>query len=153
MPFVYSIDAVGNLQQAIAKDRLTSYLSVTKGDVAQAIRLYERNALLSQGLYGVLQPLEITFRNSLHRVLSRDTGKPNWYDHLHLRFEEIESIRAAKDNLVRWHKTITPGRAVSELTFGFWTKLSNRTYEEDLWVPHLYEAFPHLRKPARATVF
>ena len=48
-----------------------------KGDLKIAIHLYERNTLFSQGLYGVLQPLEIAFRNSIHRVISRDTGKSN----------------------------------------------------------------------------
>ena len=35
---------------------------------------HERNTLFSQTLYGVLQPLEIAFRNSIHQVMTGHTG-------------------------------------------------------------------------------
>jgi Abi-like protein len=151
MPFVYSTDAIRNLELAIAKDRLGSYVAETKGDVQKAIILYEMNTLFSQGLYGILQPLEIAFRNSIHNVLGRGIGK-NWYDSFPLRHREAESVKEAKSHIARWSHAITPGRVVSELTFGFWTRLISRDYEKTMWVPHLHKAFPHLPKPDRAAV-
>lgn len=152
MPFVYSADALSNLHSTIARDRLASYISDAKGDVRKAIQLYERNTLFSQALYGVLQPLEIAFRNSIHVVLTGDTGHHDWYDRVALRFREQESVKEAKKKIMRWSHAITSARVVSELTFGFWTKLIGRDYEKALWVPHLYKAFPHLHKPDRLKV-
>jgi hypothetical protein len=153
MPFVYSSDAVSNLQVAISRERLYSYLADTNGDVVAALHRYERNTRLSQCLYGIIQPLEIAFRNSVHNVMSADTNRSNWYEYSPLRFAEIEAVKKAKTDITRWNHAITSSRVVSELTFGFWTKLINRDYEKGLWVPHLYKAFPHLQKPDRKTVF
>jgi hypothetical protein len=151
MPFVYNPDALGNLERAIARDRLAPYLADSKGDLGQAILMYELNTLFCQGLYGVLQPLEIIFRNSLHRTISVGTGKSNWYDFSLLRTREYESVKEAKANILRRSAAITPGRVVAELTFGFWTRLVSAEYEKTLWVPHLHKAFPCLRKPDRAS--
>ncbi len=153
MPFVYNPDALGNLERAIARDRLAPYLGDSKGDLGQAILMYERNTLFCQGLYGVLQPLEIIFRNSVHRTVSVGVGKSNWYDFSFLRTREYESVKEAKANIVRRNTAITPGRVVAELTFGFWTRLISAEYEKTLWVPHLHKAFPYLQKPDRARVF
>lgn len=153
MPFVYSADALGNLTRAISKERLSSYLAKTASDTFRAVQLYEWSTLLSQSLYGVIQPLEIAFRNSIHRILATGTGRSNWYEYSPLRYREIETVREAKANIVRWSRAITPGRVVAELTFGFWIRLISRDYEKSLWVPHLYKAFPHLRKPDREAVF
>jgi len=152
MPFVYSGNALDGLTQAIAKDRLSQYLTQANGNSMLALMLYERNTRLSQGIYGVLQPLEIAFRNAIHRVMSTDTGRSNWYKY-GLSYREAEAVKSAKNNLVRWHKTVTPGRMVAELTFGFWLRLLDTSYEKSLWVPHLYKVFPNLNKPDRATVF
>ena len=152
MPFVYSTDALSNLRDTISRERLFPYVRAAKGDLALAIGLYEHNTLLSQGLYGVLQPLEIAFRNSLHRALGQGIG-PDWYARAPLRPAALESVEDAKNKILRRAETITPGRIVAELNFGFWTFLISSEYEKTLWVPHLHKAFPHLHKPDRESVF
>jgi hypothetical protein len=153
MPFVYSSNALDVLSKTIAKDRLLQYITHSKGDIHKAMMMYERNTVLSQGLYGVLQPLEIAFRNAIHRVMTTDTGKSNWYYYAPLNYREDEAVKAAKANILRWSRAVTPGRMVAELTFGFWLRLLDTSYEKTLWVPHLYKAFPNLSKPDRATIF
>jgi hypothetical protein len=152
MPFVYSTDALSNLRDTISRARLSPYVQAAKGDLALAISLYEYNTLLSQGLYGVLQPLEIAFRNSLHRILGQGIGL-DWYKRAPLRTAALESINEAEKKILRRSETVTPGRIVGELNFGFWTFLISSEYEKDLWVPHLHKAFPHLYKPDREKVF
>lgn len=98
MPFVYSIDALGNLRDTISRARMSPYVMESKGDLALAVSMYERNTLLSQGLYGVLQPLEITFRNSLHRTLGLGIGL-DWYERAPLRAAELESVKEAKSKI------------------------------------------------------
>jgi hypothetical protein len=152
MPFVYSVDALSNLHDTISRARLAPYLRASQDNLAVAIELYEYNTLLSQGLYGVLQPLEIAFRNSLHNTLGKDLGL-DWYERKPLKPSTIDYVQDAKTNLRRRSETITPGKIVAEMNFGFWTLLVSSEYEKALWVPHLHKAFPHLHKPDRETVF
>jgi hypothetical protein len=152
MPFVYSTDALSNLRDTISRARLSPYVLASKGDLTLAINLYEYNSLLSQGLYGVLQPLEIAFRNSLHRTLGQGIGL-DWYERAPFRQAELDSIEDAKNKILHRSDAITPSRIVAELNFGFWTFLVSSEYEKKLWVPHLHKAFPHLHKPDREMVF
>jgi hypothetical protein len=80
MPFTYSLTALDGLDQALAVPRLTRYLAACKGDRQRAIQLYEYNTRASQIMFGVIQPLEIAFRNTVHRVLTNGLWRPNWYD-------------------------------------------------------------------------
>src|SRR5271168_4702034 len=152
MPFVYSTDALSNLRDAISRPRLSPYVIETKGDLLLAVRLYEHNTVLSQGLYGVLQPLEIAFRGALHRTLGQGIGL-DWYKRAPLRTAELKSVDEAEKQIARRSEAITPARIVAELTFGFWTHLLSMDYEKQLWVPHLHKAFPHLYKPDREKIF
>ncbi len=153
MPFVYSLDAQNALVDSLTKDRLTAYLSASKGNAYLAIQLYEYNTRVSESLYGVTQALEIACRNACHSRISKDTGSPCWYDSIGLDQKESQSVLDAKNNIQRWGKQVVPARVVAELTFGFWVRLFSPGYEKRLWVPHLYKAFPHLPKPARSRIF
>jgi hypothetical protein len=153
MPFVYSTDALSNLRETISRARLFPYMKAAQADLSMAIQLYEYNSLLSAGLYGVLQALEIAFRNSsLNKTLTAEIA-PDWCDRSPLRAGEIKSVKEAKDKIIRRNEAITPGRVVAELNFGFWTFLVSSEYEKILWVPHLHKAFPYLYKPDRDSVF
>lgn len=152
MPFVYSIDALSNLRDTITRPRLSPYVIQSKGDLGEAISLYERNTLLSQELYGVLQSLEIAFRGSVHGTLTKGIAS-DWYKRAPLRKAELDAVDEAEAKIVRRNEGITPARIVAELNFGFWTHLLSREYERNLWVPHLHKAFPHLQKPDRERLF
>lgn len=153
MPFVYTKDALDSLDQSISIERLASYMAAAKGDRHRAILLYDQNRQLSEGLYGLLQGLEVTLRNSIHRIMSADTARPDWYDRPQTLFQpENLAVAEAKAN-IPFGKPVTPGRVVAQLTLGFWVKLLGRNYEKTFWVPHLYKSFPHLRRPDRRQVF
>ena len=77
-------------------------------------------------MYGIIQPLEIAFRNSIHYVLTTDFGRPDWYDTGILEAPESESISSARSTLWRWRKPETPDRIVAELMFGFWVRLLSK---------------------------
>lgn len=129
------------------------YLNACKADRQAAVQLYEYNTLVSEGMYGVIQPLEVALRNSIHHVLQIDLGHNDWYDRVTLAAPEPRTIAEAKSNILRWGKSVTPGRVVAELTFGFWVRLVARKYEKSLWVPHLFKCFRNLKKPDRRAVF
>jgi hypothetical protein len=153
MPFVYTSDALNSLDQSISIERLASYLASANGDKQRALLLYDRNRLLSEGLYGMLQGLEVALRNSIHREMSADTGRSDWYDRPGTLFQPESGTVAEAKASIPAGKPMTPARVVAQLTFGFWVKLLGRNYEKAFWVPHLYKSFPHLRRPNRRNVF
>jgi hypothetical protein len=153
MPFVYSpyaLNAIGNL---LSSDRLNRYMLDSKGDKRLALILYERNTALSEGLYGVIQPLEIALRNSIHNIMRSAHANNEWYDKITLGTKEREAVDEAKKTIFRAVGMVTSGRVIAELTFGFWLRLLAPNYEKSLWVPHLYKCFPYLTRPDRRKVF
>jgi len=149
MPFTYSPTALGGLENVLTAPRLSRYLAFCNGNRQRAIQLYEYNTRISEAMYGIIQPLEISFRNSVHRILARDLGRLDWYDSGILQTQELESVSAARNSLWRWKKAESPDRIVAELMFGFWVKLLNRSYEKSLWVAHLHKCFPSGPRPDR----
>jgi hypothetical protein len=143
--FAYSDQEIASLELTLSSDRLRSYLIHSQGDMVAAIHLYEHNCDLSEALYGVLQGLEVALRNSIHTTLSANLGNVAWYDHIALLRQELEALQKAKSKLTFYRRPHTPGRVISELSFGFWTALCSRPYSQSLWIPHLHKAFPHKR--------
>ena len=153
MPFTYSPTALASLDRLLTTPRLSRYLADCHGDGQRAIQLYEYNIRVSEAMFGIIQPLEIAFRNAIHLVLATDLKRPDWYDMGLLQTQELESISAARNSLWRWKKTDSPDRIVAELMFGFWVKLLNRNYEKALWVTHLHKCFPFGPKPDREKTY
>ena len=56
--------------------------------------------------------------------------------------ESLEGLQKAKSKLIFYRRPLTPGRVISELSFGFWTALCSRPYSQSLWIPYLHRAFP-----------
>ena len=150
--FRYTPDQIAALELTISPERLSTYVGVAGGDKALAILLYERNILLSEGLYGVLQRLEVALRNAFHDAVAAGLGRRDWYDYAPFSAAESEAVTAAKRKLTQNSKPCTPGRVVAELSFGFWTALTHKRYARQFWDVHLYKAFPH-RRMSHKTAF
>jgi hypothetical protein len=145
LPFAYTSEELEKVKEALSEERLGPYLTLAGSDLRAAIRLYEQNTALSEALYGLLQGLEISLRNSMHRALSQGLSREDWYDSVAWRLAQQEQIDNAKDSLQKKAKPVTPGRMVAELTFGFWVGLTGPKYSVDLWEKHLYKAFPNAK--------
>jgi hypothetical protein len=126
--FGYSQEEMDRIEQSLSHERLGPYLSLAGGDLRRAIGLYERTTSLSEALYGLLQGLEVTLRNAMHRELSDGIGREDWYDAIKWQLAQQEQIASAKDSLSKKGKQITPGKMVAELTFGFWVGLIGPKY-------------------------
>lgn len=142
MTFDYGDEALDTLEKYISGERLAAYHRISRGDQWVALKLYEKNAQLSGALYPVIQGLEITVRNSIHNLMSDRLGTDQWYDRFAFGNSERAGLDDAKETLRGKGQPTTPGRVVSELTFGFWVKLTGRIYEAELWAPHLNRIFP-----------
>jgi hypothetical protein len=142
----YSDEVIAALEQSLSTDRLNSYILMAAGDRHKAILLHERNTRLSEGLFGVIQGLEIALRNRIHKALQSGIGAEDWYERVLLRESEVETLQFAKKTLLTKKKPISPPHIISQLNFGFWVRLTSGDYEKTLWVPHLYKVFPEKTK-------
>jgi hypothetical protein len=136
----------------ISRERLEPYLNYHKNDLSKAIAHYKSNILISESFYPLLAVLEIGLRNSIDYQLTKRFNDKEWYDNkdfvkIATRFQ-IDRISQARTNIYSEKKEITPGRIISELSFGFWTSLFDTKFEMTLW-KNLRLAFPNCPKNIR----
>ena len=120
--------------------------------------LYHRNVVLSESLYPILQLVEITFRNNFERYLTTKYGTTWFADpafQVRLKSFELKSLRDAQNKLSDADlafqrknprapaRTITSGRIVAELHFGFWTSLIANQYSGSFFGPAKRMLFPY----------
>jgi hypothetical protein len=140
--FEYADDALITIEKYISPERIAPYYALARNDKWIGIQLYERNCELSEALYGVIQGLEVTLRNSIHNLMTEKIGVADWYDRIGFDESEREAIDEAKQKIRERLSPVTPGRVVAELTFAFWVKQFASSYEKELWVKFLYRIFP-----------
>lgn len=128
------------LDELLSTERFGRYLAWAGGDREKAFELYALNTALSEALYTPMQMLEVALRNRFHAVLSDERGE-YWFDDPGLISVEHqrEQLAKARAGLQAEGKPITPGRVVASLTFGFWTAMLNKPYE-NLWQTVLHKA-------------
>jgi hypothetical protein len=147
-PFQYTDDVLRVFEKYLSPERLASYYALARGNRWVGIQLYERNTELSEALYGVIQGLEITLRNAIHNTMTAALGTPDWYDRFAWDASELAAVQKAKEKIQEKLLSITPGRVIAELTFGFWVKLTALPYEKSLWFKYLHQIAPKVRRKA-----
>ena len=159
-PFSYTDETLDELETALSRARLSTYLDAAGGDRERAIRLHAWNTAVGAAFYGPLQGLEVVLRNAMHRRLAACYG-PAWYDHPGAGLDRgaVVRVAGARSELARDEQREAPTRIVAMLSFGFWVSLlgpGGRTrdghkanYEMTLWRPALRGAFVHRVKLTR----
>ncbi|MGH2561360.1 MAG: hypothetical protein ACRDJH_20030 [Thermomicrobiales bacterium] len=143
---------VADLYPPISRARLERYRSGDGSDLDMVIN-YLWNSALGEALYCSLSAVEVTLRNTLHDTLTNHFGTSTWYDLRLLDYEQTNHVARAKAAVRGYGRQVTPGRVVSELTFGFWVTILSRNYDSRLWrgvqgAP-LKTAFPRIPKRLR----
>jgi hypothetical protein len=146
------MDSSRIVNRIISKERLEPYLKKHNNDLEKALNHYKINILISQSFYPILAVLEVGLRNSIDFQLSQKYNDDKWFDNhefvkIATRFH-IDRISQARTNIFSEKKEITPGRVISELSFGFWTSLFDVRFEMTLW-KNLRLAFPNCPKEIR----
>jgi hypothetical protein len=131
-----AIDDAGpfpGIEDTLSADRFGTYLGWAGGDRNKAVVLYTLNALLSESLYTPLHMFEVALRNRIHHVMSVVHGD-TWFDRPEHQANLIQAdmIAKARKELAEQGKADTPARIVAALTFGFWTAMLGKEYE-NLW--------------------
>ncbi|MES2560402.1 MAG: hypothetical protein V4590_11710 [Bacteroidota bacterium] len=118
------------LEQFVSPPRLDRYLVSCANSQDKAKRLYGANVLVSQAFYPILNLLETFLRNSINEKMSTHYSDAAWIINqktgfmadrsLGPNFTLRKQVLKAEANI---RGTITPGKIISEQTFGFWTSL------------------------------
>ena len=132
----------GEFQESVSNERLRPYLNRSPaGDHAQAFARYLWNLRLSESLYPSLQGTEIALRNSIHQAACEAFGDEYWF-RTKLIEREKETFLRLDSTLRTGTRGISPGRYVTEFSFGFWVGLFRGDYEQILWTRMLPSVFP-----------
>jgi hypothetical protein len=140
------------IEKIISKERLEPYLKRHYNDFEKAVSHYKANIEISESFYPMLSILEIALRNNFDFQLKRKFENDNWFENPEFikivsRFQ-IDRVSEARNNILREKKSITTGKIISELSFGFWTSLLDSKFEKTLW-KNIRLAFPNCPKNIR----
>lgn len=134
-----------SLRLSMSNERLAVYRE--ENDVA-VFSKYIHNIERNESIYPCIHLLEVALRNAIDRRLAALYGA-TWYDVI-LDPEEKNQVDDARQKIRRKGRPETPGRVISELTFGFWTySLFKRRYDQRVWHRIIRDVFPTLRNRDR----
>ena len=151
-------DIAQKLRLSLSNERLDAYESRAPGDGdLDTFCHYVWNLSLSESLYPVLCCVEVALRNSIHEAAKAHFGRENWFDDskiINAPFA-VGGLAKTKATLHSQQKALDTHRIVAELTFGFWTSLLERRYEQILWPSIIKAAFPNMprRKRTRQNLY
>lgn len=147
-----------SLEKAISASRLSTYRTlISSTSNTKVIENYIYNAKISENFYMLLQNLEVTLRNAIYDsydsfgfrraifdLRNSNTSNRRNYNreyHSHACWRMIGTV---KHHLVQSCITPTDGKIISELNFGFWTKLLEENhYKTILWRQIFRLVFPY----------
>ena len=140
------------IEKIISAERLQPYLRHHSENFDKAVEHYKANIEISEAFYPLLAILEIGLRNNFDYQLKRKYNDENWFENhdfikIVSRFQ-IDRVSEARNAILRKKKTITYGKVISELSFGFWTSLLDAKFDNTLW-KNLRHAFPNCPKKIR----
>lgn len=148
----------GWIYEWLSEPRWSRYLHACNGDPERALELYEANTRVAGAVMHDIAHIEVAIRNAFDRMLTASCeGEEHWLfnkrspvripllgkrngEDQDLNERNRQKISEAKGRLKG--KTVHPGQVVAELSFGFWTHLTDSGHEKSLWVPYLHKAFP-----------
>jgi hypothetical protein len=138
------------IERILSGERFRRYKAAARDDIALAIELYQINIEVSECVFGVLHLAEVCIRNSMHSALANYIGTPEWFrigTVLPRTRKPIPYTAPMRDMVSKGIRSAghaaSPGKIVAELTFGFWTNLLSSKFQQPLWIPCLYKAFPN----------
>jgi hypothetical protein len=119
-------------------------------DSNYALRLYVWNARICESFYLPQQLLEVALRNALHPVIVSRYGA-SW--HTSIGFISAITHKAKgelNDVVVRERGKrgagFTIDHVIAGLSFGFWTNLLTKSFENNFWAQGMLQTFPHAPK-------
>lgn len=147
-----------DIETWLSAPRYKRYLEIAGNDDALAFELYLWNIGLAQAVLRDVSFFEVALRNAYDRAISN-----NWNGNDHWLFDDASPVRRpilrtnkrgkVKDANRLNRNTIdhlasnlghspSPDKVISNLTFGFWAHMTDKSHERDLWIPSIHTAWP-----------
>lgn len=145
-------------EQWLSPARLSPYFEVCGRDPELALDLYLWNVGLCQVLVADFSHFEVALRNAYDRTLCVNwNGRDYWLldDSSPVRTpimrlsksKQLLDVNVANRKAIsqaqnRCYDPSNPNQVISNLMMGFWSHLTDRSRERDLWIPYLHNAWP-----------
>lgn len=114
------------LETALAVERLDAFRQDGASDLVTLSR-YLWNMAICESLYSPLQMAEVALRNAIHSHFSERFSTEVWYKTSDLLLPWQNDLVAKAMKKLQGHgTTVSPGKVVAELHFGFWTGFFNK---------------------------
>ncbi|MCC7279718.1 MAG: Abi family protein [Chromatiaceae bacterium] len=122
-------DFFRKIENILHEERIDAYRQ-DGADPALTLARYSLNMALGESLYPALQFAEVALRNAIHRAMTTRCQTDDWFDTADNRLTPWQKtqVSEARKALTDHRKSITPGRMVAELNFGFWTGFFNKAH-------------------------
>jgi hypothetical protein len=123
-----------SVRGSISDQRLDAYRQSHTDTDVDLLGRYLWNTALCEALYPTLQNLEIALRNNIYNATQISFDNCNWLDDPDILVaQQLKSVAKAKREILNSGRNATIGRVIAELTFGFWTSLFDRKYDQIFW--------------------
>jgi len=123
------------LDRFISNDRLSVYTDLEQ---------YKQNLRFSKNYYIPLSVLEVALRNSIDFHLSTKLGTDWINDDAFLQKDSISFRVEAISKILKRRETLTKGKIIAELSFGFWTSLFKLPYKKHWRTKDIKSVFPNM---------
>ena len=101
---------------------------------------------------------EIALRNKFDPALAAQFGAAWYNDPGFLAIVDRDCAKIVRIAIKNASKHLAPGqhllpgKVISELTFGFWQRLTGKPYEHSLWTPYLSKSFQPRKPPVDSPI-
>lgn len=119
-----------SIEHLLSAPRLARYRQGASDDLS-VLAIYCWNVQLSEALVPCLNFVETSLRNSLDIYLADRFNRSDWYDAPgFLLWSQARARDTAIQKINDEGKTVTPGRVVAAVTFGFWVDILSGGYSQ-----------------------
>ena len=135
------------IEAAFSHARIKRYLPLTKGAPRRAVQYMLWNTQIGADFYGLIQIVEIVFRNSVVKEIEKRFGlhwdKSGSFLALLKDHHKKEISKIQKDLISNFGKEYDRSRLTASLSFGFWNHWLTKNAGGVLWAHHQKCAFPY----------
>ena len=143
------------IKQGLSTEKLETYRQVLecKSD-SEVIAVYMAMQGIMSHFFTVVQLLEVTLRNSIHKAVTAQFKDDEWYKRVPISEESRKQVSFAEQQCIEeiGAKYYTSGDLVSRLPFGFWVHMLHKDYnnprdkEHNIWQFQLHKCFPNAKQ-------
>ena len=138
-----------SVRLSLSPPRVSTYLHALQDrppHLDKALELYIWNGQLGAALLTPISVCEVVIRNAVDDALTAQHGT-NWPWVQGFYLSLPKRGRDALDEARNKPSSISTGKVIAELSFGFWENMFRASFDAALWTPHLARVLPNLAMP------